>query len=333
MSGVVDGNKKDPGNTGSGFTPGGTTSQLLDGAGNAIDALPPGFVGADDITAAVQDLQTTASPQFAAIQLGNSSDTTLSRSAAGVMAIEGVDAVTLSATQTLTNKTLTAPKLANGGFIADANGNEGLILTTTASAVNEVTLTNAATGNSPQLAATGGDTNIGLKLAGKGTGGVCPQGTGGSGQIVFQTTANGPLSSRVLATSDMPTKRRLVAAIDTSQTIASGAYRLIKWSSASVNTLFTVSGTGNTTLTALTDCVVHVSWGLQHGFGPSAAYPVVRRDGSDFALFGAASMHTGFLMTCAVPLSAGQTLEMALLHYDSDFSPDSGFNQLVIVEA
>ncbi len=66
MSGVVDGNKKDPGNTGSGFTPGGTTSQLLDGAGNAIDALPAGFVGADDILAALAGV---------AIDLGTSSGT------------------------------------------------------------------------------------------------------------------------------------------------------------------------------------------------------------------------------------------------------------------
>lgn len=80
--------------------------------------------------------------------------------------------------QTLTNKTLTEPKIATGGFIADANGNEQIKFTTTASAINEVTLTNAAIGNNPALAATGGDTNIGLSLAGKGTGGVILGGTG-----------------------------------------------------------------------------------------------------------------------------------------------------------
>jgi hypothetical protein len=41
------------------------------------------------------------------IELGHASDTTLSRSAAGTLAVEGVDVVTTSATQTLTNKTLT----------------------------------------------------------------------------------------------------------------------------------------------------------------------------------------------------------------------------------
>ena len=49
------------------------------------------------------------------IELGHASDTTLARSAAGVVTIEGVEVVTLSATQTLTNKTLTSPTL--GGTI------------------------------------------------------------------------------------------------------------------------------------------------------------------------------------------------------------------------
>lgn len=80
--------------------------------------------------------------------------------------------VTVGGTQTLTNKTLTAPKFADAGFIADANGNEEIIFTTTASAVNEITLANAATGNAPSITASGGDTNIDLKIGAKGTGEV-----------------------------------------------------------------------------------------------------------------------------------------------------------------
>jgi hypothetical protein len=76
---------------------------------------------------------------------------------------------TLAGTETLSGKTLTAPKFASGGFIADANGNEQLIFVTTASAVNEITHTNAATGNNPKFAATGGDTNIGIDYQVKGT--------------------------------------------------------------------------------------------------------------------------------------------------------------------
>lgn len=77
---------------------------------------------------------------------------------------------TLSSTSTLTNKTLTAPKFADLGFIADANGNELIIFDTVASAVNEVTLANAATGNNPGWTASGGDSNIGIDWTTKGTG-------------------------------------------------------------------------------------------------------------------------------------------------------------------
>jgi hypothetical protein len=78
--------------------------------------------------------------------------------------------VTLTGTQTLTNKTLTAPKI--GTSILDTNGNELFLLTATASAVNELTLANATTGNSPVLSATGDDSNIGITLTPKGTGEV-----------------------------------------------------------------------------------------------------------------------------------------------------------------
>jgi len=75
-----------------------------------------------------------------------------------------------ASTSTLTNKTLTAPKIVDAGFIADANGNEQIIFQTTASAVNELEVTNAATGNNPGLAVSGGDTNVGLEITTKGTG-------------------------------------------------------------------------------------------------------------------------------------------------------------------
>lgn len=85
-----------------------------------------------------------------------------------------VIAVTTSGAQTITGaKTFsTAPKFVNNGFIADANGNEEVIFVTTASAVNELTVTNAATTGTPSVAATGGDTNISLNLVSKGTGTV-----------------------------------------------------------------------------------------------------------------------------------------------------------------
>ena len=77
--------------------------------------------------------------------------------------------VTLTGTQTLTNKTLTAPKIADAGFIADANGNEQIIFQTTSSAVNELEVTNAATGNPPILGASG-ETNVDVHIKPKGSG-------------------------------------------------------------------------------------------------------------------------------------------------------------------
>lgn len=60
----------------------------------------------------------------------------------------------------------------NPTTLVDANGNESIILTATSSAVNEFTVVNAATGNNPQLKASGGDTNIDVALTPKGSGNV-----------------------------------------------------------------------------------------------------------------------------------------------------------------
>lgn len=54
--------------------------------------------------------------------------------------------------------------------INDNNNNEVITITTTASAVNEITVANAATGANPVISATGSDTNIGITLTPKGTG-------------------------------------------------------------------------------------------------------------------------------------------------------------------
>jgi len=77
--------------------------------------------------------------------------------------------ITASSTDTLTNKTLTAPKIADAGFIADANGAEQIIFQTTTSAVNELEVTNAATGNPPIIGASG-ETNVDVHIKPKGSG-------------------------------------------------------------------------------------------------------------------------------------------------------------------
>ena len=100
-------------------------------------------------------------------------------------------------TDTLTNKTLTAPKI--GTSILDTNGNELFLLTATGSAVNELTYANAATGNKPSFTATGGDTNIGVSIQPKGSGTVTidaltfPAADGSADQILT-TNGSGVLS-------------------------------------------------------------------------------------------------------------------------------------------
>jgi len=77
------------------------------------------------------------------------------------------------------------------GDVIDTNGNELLKVTATASAVNELTLANAATGGAPALSATGGDTNIGIALTPKGTGGVVfPAGAVGTPAITTTGDTN-----------------------------------------------------------------------------------------------------------------------------------------------
>ena len=74
--------------------------------------------------------------------------------------------------------------------INDENGNEQIIFQTTSSAVNQIDITNAATSNSPSIQATGGDSNINLKVGPKGTGNVEVLGASNAGTIQLNCEAN-----------------------------------------------------------------------------------------------------------------------------------------------
>lgn len=76
-------------------------------------------------------------------------------------------------------------QFSDGDSLVDANSNELITFGQTASAVNELKVSNAATGSGPQIEATGGDTNINLELIPKGTGYVDIQ--NGGLQVVAQT--------------------------------------------------------------------------------------------------------------------------------------------------
>ena len=104
--------------------------------------------------------------------------------------------------------------------ILDANDNE-LIKSPSlvTSAVNELTISNAATNVSPSISATGDDTNVSLNLISKGTGNILINGkaislansftTAGNFSLSFTTTGNTsltlPTSGTLATTSQIPT--------------------------------------------------------------------------------------------------------------------------------
>ena len=74
--------------------------------------------------------------------------------------------------------------------INDENGNEQIIFQTTSSAVNQIDITNAATSNAPSIQATGGDSNINLKVGPKGTGLFEVMGATNPGSIQLNCESN-----------------------------------------------------------------------------------------------------------------------------------------------
>jgi hypothetical protein len=81
-----------------------------------------------------------------AIELGHACDTTITRGAAGLLEVEGVRLITLTATQTMTNKTLTSPTFTGPALGTPASGVMSNVtgLPTTGIVDNAVTLAKMA---------------------------------------------------------------------------------------------------------------------------------------------------------------------------------------------
>ena len=82
--------------------------------------------------------------------------------------------------------------------ILDENSNEQITFTTAASAVNEFTVANAATGNAPEISATGGDTNIDLNLTPKGVGRATFNGQGKIQSVAEKVTSSATAATGTL---------------------------------------------------------------------------------------------------------------------------------------
>ena len=174
--------------------------------------------------------------------------------------------VTLTGTQTLTNKTLTAPKIADGGFIADANGAEQIIFQTTASAVNELEVTNAATGNPPILGASG-ETNVDVHIKPK-----------GSGETRIGTGA---------AAATLTTDGAYDLVLDTNSGTNSGTITITD--GAGGNITITPNGSGNIVLD-----------GLTFPNADGSANQALITDGSGTLSFGSAGISTGKAIAMAI---------------------------------
>ena len=121
--------------------------------------------------------------------------------------------VTLTGTQTLTNKTLTSPII--GTSILDTGSNELFKLTATGSATNEFTVANAPNSSGPTLSSTGSsDTNIDININPAGSG-VLKSGTAAvkiagtetifvPANAMFGTTTNGAEAAAVETTALRP---------------------------------------------------------------------------------------------------------------------------------
>jgi len=120
----------------------------------------------------------------------------------GVTTSTGTTNVVLSG-----SPTITTPVIAQ---INDANGNETLKLTSIASAVNEVTIENASTGNAVHISATGGDASVGLHLVGKGASGyVNVQDSVDATKRIMFNAAGGTTNTRTMLSSTQTVDRTL----------------------------------------------------------------------------------------------------------------------------
>ena len=190
--------------------------------------------------------------------------------------------VTLTGTQTLTNKTLTSPKI--GTSILDTNGNELALLTATGSAVNEFTIANAATGAGPTLSSTGGDSNIDINITPKGTGDVV---LAGDTVKVGDSGAAATLTSNGAGTLTITTGGATDLTLSTNSGTDSGTITITD--AANGNITITPNGSGNIVLDGLT---------FPNADGSADTF--LKTNGSGTLSFAAAGITTGKAIAMAI---------------------------------
>lgn len=118
-----------------------------------------------------------------------------------------------------TSVVLTTPVIAQ---VNSAAGTATLKLASIASAVNQVTIENSATGNAVHVTATGTDTNIGLHLAAKGTGYVNAQDTTDATKRIAFNPSGGATATYTMLSSSQTVNRTLTLPDATGTLLYSG---------------------------------------------------------------------------------------------------------------
>jgi hypothetical protein len=147
----------------------------------------------------------------------------------------GVSTSTGTTNVVLSNSpTIVTPVIAQ---INDASGNETLKLASIASAVNEISIENAATGNPVHIRATGGDASVGLHLVAKGASGYVnvTDGVDETKRIMFNA-AGGTTNTRTMLSSTQ-TVDRTISLPDATGTLLYGGGPLGTPSSGTVTNL------------------------------------------------------------------------------------------------
>ena len=199
--------------------------------------------------------------------------------------------------------------------VLDSSNNEIAIFERTASAVNEISITNAATSGAPSIAATGGDNNINLTLTPKGTGVI--------------TTYDG-YESNVSGDDDLVTKKWVEDNVVTSTddltlraTVGTGA------NTAAIGTMPNASG--------ITYFVSRVIVHVATGFSGGSVDHVTLSDGTTtFVANADADITTAGSYVIDLPFATatagGATMTLAFLDSGASAATPTGGSAIVTVE-
>lgn len=184
----------------------------------------------------------------------------------------------------ITSLPLTTPKITTS--INDSGGNEVIKTPATASAVNEITVTNAATGNNPRISATGGNTNISLDLLPKGTGHLTT-----NGSVLLASVFDHVVSGCVWTADSAGVNR--VASMTSGVVFIGGSY-------------LTVAAVVSRTFTASKDTYIDVSNnGDQTGL---IAYDASTANNGASVALAAGSLRLGVIQTAAGSIAAAGSI-------------------------